>query len=45
MLSTPHNPRQINNEADERFLKWQSKDFYDCHTSNILEPPCYIIFE
>ena len=42
MLSIPNNARPINNEADERFLKWQSKDFYECQISKIFEPPNYV---
>ena len=37
MLSIP-----INNEADERFLKWQSKDFYKCQINKIFEPLNYV---
>ena len=42
MLSIPNNARPINTEADERFLKWQSKDFYECQISKIIEPPNYV---
>ena len=42
MLSISNNARPINNEADERFLKWQSKDFYECQISQIFEPPNYV---
>ena len=42
MLSIPNNARPINNEADERFLKWQSKDFYECQINKIFEPPNYV---
>ena len=30
MLSISNNARPINIEADERFLKWRSTDFYEC---------------
>ena len=42
MLSIPNNARPINNETDERFLKWQSKDFYECQINKIFEPPNYV---
>ena len=45
MLSISNNARTINNETDERFLKWPSKDFCECQISKIIEPLNYVSFK